>query len=101
VNSFPKTVTRQCRDCDLNPSPSAHESSTLTTRLPSHPVGFVKNVEGCRWKLGLRRCRFTVVTESLRRPFYTAGVDETNLYVEFSCFEQCKIESETIGDSVR
>jgi len=41
------------------------------------------------------------VTESLRRPFYTADVDETNLYVEFSCFEQCKIESETIGDSVR
>jgi len=25
------------RDCDLNPGPSAPESSTLTTRLPSHP----------------------------------------------------------------
>jgi len=25
------------RDCDLNPSPSAPGSSTLTTRLPSHP----------------------------------------------------------------
>jgi len=37
VNSLPKTVTRQRRDCDLNPSPSAPESSTLTTRLPSHP----------------------------------------------------------------
>ena len=37
VNSFPKTVTRQRRDCDLNPGPSAPESSTLTTRLPSHP----------------------------------------------------------------
>jgi len=24
--------------CDLNPGPSAPESSTLTTRLPSHPV---------------------------------------------------------------
>jgi len=24
-------------DCDLNPGPSAPESSTLTTRLPSHP----------------------------------------------------------------
>jgi len=33
VNSLPKTVTRQCRDCDLNPGPSAPESSTLTTRL--------------------------------------------------------------------
>jgi len=32
---LPKTVTRQRRDCDLNPGPSAPESSTLTTRLPS------------------------------------------------------------------
>ena len=31
-----KTVTRQRRDCDLNPGPSAPESSTQTTRLPSH-----------------------------------------------------------------
>ena len=23
VNSLPKTVTQQCRDCDLNPGPSA------------------------------------------------------------------------------
>ena len=37
VNSLPKTVTRQRRDCDLNPGPSAPESSTVTTRLPSHP----------------------------------------------------------------
>jgi len=35
VNSLPKTITRQRRDCDLNPGPSAPESSTLTTRLPS------------------------------------------------------------------
>jgi len=38
VNSLPKTVTRQRRDCDLNPGPSSPESNTLTTRLPSHPV---------------------------------------------------------------
>ena len=37
VNSLPKTVTRQRRDCDLNLSRSAPESSTLSTRLPSHP----------------------------------------------------------------
>jgi len=37
VNSLPKSVTRQHHDCDLNPGPSAPESSTLTTRLPSHP----------------------------------------------------------------
>ena len=34
MNSLPKTVTRQRRDCDC---PSAPESSTLTTLLPSHP----------------------------------------------------------------
>ena len=33
MNSLPKTVTRQRRDCDLNPCRSAPESSTLTTRL--------------------------------------------------------------------
>ena len=32
VNSLPKTVTRQRRSCDLNPSPTAPESSTLTVR---------------------------------------------------------------------
>ena len=37
VNSLPKTVTGQRRGCDLNPGPSAPESSTLTSRLPSHP----------------------------------------------------------------
>jgi len=37
VNSLPKTATRQRSGCDLNPGPSAPESSTLTTRLPSHP----------------------------------------------------------------
>ena len=36
VNSLPKTVTRQRRDCDLNQGPTAPKSSTLTTRLPSH-----------------------------------------------------------------
>jgi len=39
VNSLPKTVTRQRCGCDLNPGPSAPESSTLTTRLLSHPIG--------------------------------------------------------------
>ena len=38
MNSLPKTVTHQHRDCDLNPSPSVHESSMLTTRLLSHPT---------------------------------------------------------------
>jgi len=52
VNSLPKSVTRQHHGSDLNPGPTASESSTLTTRLPSHPktvdrscsVDFSKNV---------------------------------------------------------
>ena len=42
VNSLRKTVTRQRRDCDLNPGPSAPESSTLTTRLPGVHVNNMK-----------------------------------------------------------
>ena len=63
VNSLPKTVTRQRRDCDLNPGPSAPESSTLTNRLPSHPamctylkmsvLVLVQQGRGMRWP---RRC---------------------------------------------
>jgi len=45
VNSLPKTVTRQRRDCDLNPGPS-----TLTTRLPSRPTVRIstRNRKQCR-----------------------------------------------------
>jgi len=50
VNSLRKTVSRQRRGCDLNPSPSAPESSTLTTRLPSHPrVDLISNNN--KWRL--------------------------------------------------
>jgi len=48
VNSLPKTVTRQRRDCDLNPGPSAPEYSTLTTRLPSHPFVLYKQGQYAR-----------------------------------------------------
>jgi len=36
VNSLPKIVTQQRRDCDLNPKPSASETIMLTTRQHSH-----------------------------------------------------------------
>jgi len=45
VNSLPKTVTRQRRDGDLNPGSCAPESSTQTTRLPSHPTAVNKLVK--------------------------------------------------------
>ena len=45
MSSLPKTVTRQRRDCDLNPGPSAPESSALTTRLPSHVRRKIKELK--------------------------------------------------------
>ena len=48
VNSLPKTVTRQRRDCNLNQSASAPESSTLTTRLPSHSTVIKTNTQYTR-----------------------------------------------------
>ena len=48
VNSLPKTVAQQRHDCDLNPSPSVPEFSTLTTRLPSRPYNDVLIVYWCR-----------------------------------------------------
>ena len=46
VNSLPKTVTRQRLGWDLNPGPSAPESSSLTTRLASHPQVENRNNDG-------------------------------------------------------
>ena len=40
MNSLPKTVNRQRRDYDLNPGPSAPQSSMLSTRLLRHPNQF-------------------------------------------------------------
>ena len=61
VNNLAKTVTRQRRDCDLNPGPSAPESSTLTTRLPSHPknVKYVKNVVKFKKITFITQCKMT------------------------------------------
>jgi len=44
VNSLPKTATRQRRGCDLNPGPSAPESSTPTILLPSHPRYYMESL---------------------------------------------------------
>jgi len=44
VNSLPKTAARQPGDCDLNPGPTAPESSTLTARLPSLLCGMCQKV---------------------------------------------------------
>jgi len=59
VNSLPKTVNRQRRDCDLNLGPSAPESRTLTTRLPSHPTRCTR-----KYRVGLKsRPKLLILSE--------------------------------------
>jgi len=78
VNSLPKTVTRQRRGCDLNPGPSAPESSTLTTRLPSHPKPTCTNrnynkkttLAGCEKSLLLTKNCFMQLDKN-----YSPGID--------------------------
>jgi len=53
VNSLPKTVTRRRRGCDLNPGPSAPESSTLTTRRPSYGRSKLGHVAMCSTRWGV------------------------------------------------
>ena len=66
MNSLPKTVTRQRRDCDLNPGSSAPESNTITTRLPSHPfVGLERAIESC---LHCSHSMWSRVCEAVERP---------------------------------
>jgi len=63
VNSLPKTVTRQRRDCDLNPGPSAPVSSTLTTWLPSHPDCVVYCLLMLRSVSSFKLNGFIIITE--------------------------------------
>jgi len=75
VNSLPKTVTRQHHGCDLNAGPSAPESSTLTTRLLSHPMQNIptKNV----WNIHTRAvcgCGLSVI------PLHLGAVIPTNCW---------------------
>jgi len=46
VSSLPKTVTRQRRDCDLNPGPSAPESSYQATSLSMVPPKIIIDLAG-------------------------------------------------------
>jgi len=66
VNSLPKTVTQQRHGCNLNPGPSASESSTLTTRLPSHH----KRVLLLTRKLQCQSIEGTFHVEKHTHPFY-------------------------------
>jgi len=57
---LPKTVTRQRRGCDLNPGPSAPESSTLTTRLPSERMSALRVPQAMEQASGLRSTSSTL-----------------------------------------
>jgi len=66
MNSLPKTVTRERRDCNLNPGPYAPESSTLTTRLPTWYHGSIIDAAHSEYaKQGLRNGRVSVHSSRL------------------------------------
>jgi len=69
VNSLPKTVIQQRRGCDLNPGPTVPESSTLTTRLPSHP-----EIKDSNNKHGSVRMTRTQFSEFVILCFYSCSV---------------------------
>ena len=88
VNSLPKTVTRQRRDCELNPGPSAPEFSPLTTRLPSHHgamrathlIGYNSGGEfycscGLRSRFSTRSCTYGTIHGS--RWLYTTCIQSS------------------------
>ena len=66
MNSLPKTVTRQRRDCDLNLGPTTPESSTLTTRLPNHPMYRVLFAGSVDWRAAAAARRASQVADDRR-----------------------------------
>jgi len=97
VNSLTKTVTRQRRDCDLNPGPSAPESSTLTTRLTSHiiiSIRVMKTFDGVssvvvgRFPLERDRAAVELVNRNVLRLTRRVCVNKTaNVHVQVSRFK--------------
>ena len=79
VNSLPKIVTRQRGGCDLNSGPSAPESSTLTTGLPSHR-GNVQNslIHGNAHTCINKRAHSSRVAESYE---YNHSVHEFGIFI--------------------
>jgi len=97
VNSLPKTVTRQRRDCDLNPGPSAPESSTL-------PLGYRATLyRGGRITQGTteptrERCvkeTYPVLTVLLKANShrYATRHDKTVLSVSHPLLRRCELDS--------
>jgi len=116
VNSLPKTVTRQRRDCDLNPGPSVPESSTLTTRLratPSTVVRLNKNQkytsnkyysrDGLTWWKSWRSPTMLLVSVTassytVRSP--TGSVIHTHTHVFEMTYILCQVGRKTLLSSV-
>ena len=88
VNSLPETVTRQRRDCDLNQGPIVPESSTLTTRLPSHPSAVLCLIGTARPQLyrqlfcRVARCELGISPCVAALARMAAAYDDTNYVVD-------------------
>ena len=71
MNSLPKTVTRQCHDCDLNPGPTP-ESSMLTRRLTSDKLA--RHITGVGSQT---HCTVHTVGPHTEQPSYRAAIMHT------------------------
>ena len=91
VNSLPKTVTRQRRGCDLNPSPSAHESSTLTLGYRATARNKVHRRKSLLSSRGARTSRHVrpVVREHGRE--HSTDFRNSIENVDFSSFPVCSV----------
>ena len=87
VNSLRKTVTRQCRDCDLNLGPSAPESSTLTTRLASHLYFCITKRNAQRGNLCLLIHLFSVAYCTCLMKHFATWLQLILFAQQFSCSE--------------
>ena len=89
MNSLPKTVNRQRRGCDLNPGPSAPESSTLTTRLPSHPYKVSRPAKSRLFSLKFSKIPkvWKKTTFYVFRVFYIFVIFLSQKTTSLSCFQ--------------
>ena len=79
MNNLPKTVTRKRRDCDLNPGArSASESSTLTTRLPSHPLESAKYLQTMEDRCSNKYVTFSSIRRNVSLFFTSVLYDEVD-----------------------
>ena len=93
MNSLPKTVTRQCHDCDLNPGPTATESSMLSRWLTSDKLA--RHIAGVGSQT---HCTVHTVGPHTEQPSYRTAIMHTqqqNMPIQSTGISRLAIQAET------